>query len=33
MDREWKGIMLQIGARAGKPLSSKFKDHYYQVAL
>ncbi len=24
--------MLQIGARAGKPLSQKFKEHYYQVA-
>jgi uncharacterized protein len=32
MDREWKAIMLQIGARAGKPVSTKFKDHYYQVA-
>jgi len=32
MDREWKGIMLQIGARTGKPLSSKFKEHYYQAA-
>jgi Fe-S-cluster containining protein len=32
MDREWKAIMLQIGARPGRPLSQKFKDHYYQVA-
>ena len=32
MDREWKAIMLQIGARAGKPLSAKFKEHYYQAA-
>jgi hypothetical protein len=32
MDREWKAIMLQIGARAGKPLSPKFQEHYYQLA-
>ena len=32
MDREWKAIMLQIGARTGKPLSDKFKEHYYQAA-
>jgi uncharacterized protein len=32
MDREWKAIMMQIGARSGKPVSPKFKDHYYQVA-
>ena len=32
LDREWKAIMLQIGARAGKPLSPKFQEHYYQVA-
>jgi uncharacterized protein len=32
MDREWKAIMMQIGARTGKPLSPKFKEHYFQVA-
>jgi Fe-S-cluster containining protein len=32
MDREWKAIMLEIGARSGKPVSAKFQDHYYQVA-
>ncbi|MCU0579025.1 MAG: hypothetical protein MUF69_05690, partial [Desulfobacterota bacterium] len=32
MDREWKSIMLQVGARPGKPLGAKFRDHYYQVA-
>jgi Fe-S-cluster containining protein len=32
MDREWKSIMLQVGARTGKPVSAKFQDHYYQGA-
>lgn len=32
IDREWKSIMLQIGVRTGKPLSPKFKEHYYQAA-
>lgn len=32
LDRQWKSIMLQIGCRTGKPLSSRFKDHYFQVA-
>lgn len=32
LDREWKAIMLQIGARPGKPLSARFKEHYYQAA-
>jgi uncharacterized protein len=32
MDRKWKAIMLEIGARSGKPVSAKFQDHYYQVA-
>jgi uncharacterized protein len=33
MDREWKAIMLQVGARPGKPLSARFRDHYYQAAF
>jgi len=32
LDREWKAIMLQIGARQGKPVSARFKDHYFQAA-
>ncbi len=32
LDRLWKSIMLQIGLRPGKPLSDRFKEHYYQVA-
>lgn len=32
MDREWKSIMLQVGARSQKPVSAKFRDHYYQAA-
>lgn len=32
LDRQWKAIMLQIGLRTGKPVSARFKDHYFQVA-
>jgi uncharacterized protein len=32
MDRKWKAVMLEIGARSGKPVSAKFQDHFYQVA-
>jgi len=32
LDRQWKAIMLQIGARSGKPVSARFKDHYFQAA-
>jgi len=31
-DRQWKSIMLQIGLRPDKPVSAKFKDHYFQTA-
>ncbi|MBM4287934.1 MAG: YkgJ family cysteine cluster protein [Deltaproteobacteria bacterium] len=32
MDREWKAIMLQVGARPGKPISSRFGEHFLQAA-
>ncbi|MGQ9920852.1 MAG: YkgJ family cysteine cluster protein [Desulfobacca sp.] len=31
-DRQWKSMMLQIGLRPNKPVSAKFKDHYFQTA-
>ncbi len=31
LDRQWKALMLQIGARRGKPVSARFKDHYFQA--
>ncbi len=32
LDRQWKTIMMQIGLRTGKPVSARFKDHYFQAA-